>query len=202
MRNLQDQGNAQFREGRYSTAIRIYETALTICKAHGFVENAVKLHSNAAAVYLKCDDFDAASAHAQQCIALDPDFAKVCTYSKFWNVMLSIRHILKIPSSGNDAPSRLDRPLTIYSATTVGQSSPFQQDTSGFHWWWSSEGFWLPVGCHCLPRLSLAVTSNNVCLLGLATYVRATWNEAGCMYVREGGCNQESVEVGFSLIIV
>lgn len=98
MRNLQDQGNAQFREGRYSNAIRIYETALTICEAHGFVENAVKLHSNAAAVYLKRDDFDAASAHAQQCIALDPDFAKVRrTHSKFWNVMLSIRHILKIP---------------------------------------------------------------------------------------------------------
>lgn len=181
MRNLQDQGNAQFREGRYSTAIRIYETALTICEAHGFVENAVKLHSNAAAVYLKCDDFDAASAHAQQCIALDPDFAKVRTHSKFWNVMLSIRHILKIPSSGNDTPSRLDRPLTIYSATIVGQSSLFQQDISGFHWWWSSECFWLPIGCHCLPRLWLAVTLHNVCLLELATYVQATWNEASCM---------------------
>ena len=77
MRNLQEQGNAQFKEGRYPSAIRIYETALQICEAHGFEESAVKLHSNAAAVLLKLNDFEAANGHAEQCIALDPEFAKV-----------------------------------------------------------------------------------------------------------------------------
>ena len=100
MRNLQEQGNAQFREGRYSSAIRIYETALQICEAHGFEENAVKLHSNAAAVLLKLNDFEAASGHAEQCIALDPEFAKVpvpMVNSTFTGLsMLTIKHILMI----------------------------------------------------------------------------------------------------------
>ena len=77
MRNLQDDGDIQFREGRYSNAIRIYETALRICETHGFEESAVKLHSKAAGLYLKCNDFEAASDHAERCIALDPEFAKV-----------------------------------------------------------------------------------------------------------------------------
>ena len=58
-------------------AIVKYESALSICQAHGFEANAVKLHSNAAAVYLKLDNFQAAGDHAEQCIALDPDFVKV-----------------------------------------------------------------------------------------------------------------------------
>ena len=54
-----------------------YESALSICEAHGFEDNAVKLHSNAAAVYLKLNDFEAAGDHAERCITLDPDFVKV-----------------------------------------------------------------------------------------------------------------------------
>ena len=77
MRNLREEGNAEFKKGEYSNAIRIYETALQICEAHGFEENAATLHSNAAAVYLKWNDFQAASIHAEQCIALNPEFAKV-----------------------------------------------------------------------------------------------------------------------------
>ena len=74
---LREEGNTLFKEGRYSVAIVKYESALPICEAHGFEANAVKLHSNAAAVYLKLNDFEAAGDHAEQCIALDPEFVKV-----------------------------------------------------------------------------------------------------------------------------
>ena len=75
--SLREEGNTLFKEGRYSVAIVKYESALPICEAHGFEANAVKLHSNAAAVYLKLNDFEAAGDHAEQCIALDPEFVKV-----------------------------------------------------------------------------------------------------------------------------
>ena len=74
---LREEGNTLFKEGSYSVAIVKYESALPICEAHGFEANAVKLHSNAAAVYLKLNDFEAAGDHAEQCIALDPEFVKV-----------------------------------------------------------------------------------------------------------------------------
>ena len=54
-----------------------YKSALSICEAHGFESNAAKLHSNTAAVHLKLNGFEAARDHAEQCIALDPDFVKV-----------------------------------------------------------------------------------------------------------------------------
>ena len=79
MRNLQERGDFHFKEGRYSPAIWNYDSALTICKVHEFKESAARLYSKAAAVYLKCDDFGAASRQAQMCIALDPEFAKVST---------------------------------------------------------------------------------------------------------------------------
>jgi len=77
VRDLQDESDAQFKAGRYSDAFRNYEFALEICEAHKFEESAAKLHSKVAAVYLKCNRFEAASHHAKKCIALDPDFAKV-----------------------------------------------------------------------------------------------------------------------------
>ena len=80
MRDLQDEGDAQFKTGRYSDAFRNYKSALEICEAHRFEESAAKLHSKVAAVYLKCNHFEAASHHAEKCIALDPDFAKVVRY--------------------------------------------------------------------------------------------------------------------------
>lgn len=67
-----------------------YESALSICEAHGFETNAVILHSNAAAVYLKLNDFESAGDHAEQCITLDPDFVKV--QSMKWNLKMLPMH--------------------------------------------------------------------------------------------------------------
>lgn len=67
-----------------------YESALSICEAHGFETNAVILHSNAAAVYLKLNNFEAAGDHAERCITLDPDFVKV--QSMKWNLKMLPMH--------------------------------------------------------------------------------------------------------------
>ena len=78
IKELKDRGNDLFKNNEYGNALKNYEHALKISHAHGFEDNAVKLHSNVAAVFIKLGNYKAADEHAAQCIQLDSSFPKVC----------------------------------------------------------------------------------------------------------------------------
>ena len=78
--NFKAEGNEFYGRSKYSEALAKYYEALPICQQHNLVEDEALIRGNCAQTCLQLELFKDAYEHANECLRLDPESAKVLSY--------------------------------------------------------------------------------------------------------------------------
>ena len=88
MTKLNEKAKKRFEKKEYLRALEHYDTALKVCNAYDFVEEAAVIHGSCAHLYLAMESYQNAYIHANSCVELNPGSFKVTHYRLNYRVCM------------------------------------------------------------------------------------------------------------------